>query len=36
MAEPIGLAAALEQLSKFLADSNSRAIVLRQEVAQKI
>ena len=35
MGEP-GLAAAVQQLAKFLADSNSGAIVSRQEVAQKI
>lgn len=36
MAEPIDIAAALKQLSKFLVDSNSRAIMPHQEVAQKI
>ena len=36
MGEPVGLVADVEQLAKFLADSNSGAIVSRQEVAQKI
>lgn len=36
MAEPKGLTEVLDQLSRFLAGSNSGAIVPRQEVAQKI
>src|ERR1041384_1791360 len=36
MAEPPGLAVAVEQLAKFLADSNSGSIFPCQEVAQKI
>lgn len=36
MGEPKGLAEAVEQLTQFLAGSNSGAIVPRQEIVQKI
>ncbi|KAM3194400.1 hypothetical protein ACQJBY_070840 [Aegilops geniculata] len=36
MSEPTGLAEAFEKLAKILAESNSRAIVPRQEVVQKL
>ena len=36
MSKPTGLAEAFEKLAKILAESNSGAIVPRQEVAQKL